>query len=618
MKKSLLFLFLPFLIFSQAPPAYYNSSAGLSGYKLKSALHNIISDKTYSCSYTEVGTFYPQTDADKYYENDNTILDIYSENPTGPDAYNYNFNQNISTASAEGQGWNKEHMMPQSTFYSNYPMQSDLNYLVPADARINQLRNNYPYGKGNSTVHYKFTNGSQINDNATPNAVYTGRVYEPIDEFKGDVARSLLYFAVRYEGKLSTFKFATDLSPVKDRNPLNGTEEQAYDKSFIDLMMVWNTQDPVSQREIDRNNAIFGIQKNRNPFIDHPEWINLIWSQTVSSVDALAPTMLIASKISAYFVNLSWTAPTDPSILGYKVYLDNVLVGSTKNNFLSIDHLNPATNYNLSVKSYNNTYVQSAESNILSVLTYTTDIYAKDLIISKYLEGTGDNKALEITNKTGHEVNLSPYTLTAQFKRDATNYYLEDMQLEGTVADNATFVVMNARSAFTCYTPTQAKFSSTAPQVIFDGSNYLSLGYNAAVVDAIGKKYANNFSDLGDVSLYRLATVTAPNSTFNIAEWEKKPVDYCDNLGNLGISESSEAVNNKLSIYPNPVTESQIFVRSLNLKQFNSAQVFDVSGKLLISEKRPFVNKNYINVVQLKKGIYILKIDSQSFKIIKK
>ncbi|MBC7557402.1 MAG: endonuclease [Chryseobacterium sp.] len=617
MKKLLLFVFFPTIFFTQIPSGYYDSASGLSGYQLKSALHNIISSKIISYNYGDVGTFYSQTDADKYYENDNTVLDLYSENPTGPDAYEYNFTQNIGSANAEGLGWNKEHMMPQSTFYSNYPMDSDLNFIIPADARINQLRSNYPYGVGGTTVYHAFTNGSKICNNATPNAIYKGRVYEPIDEFKGDVARSILYFAVRYEGKLGTFKIITNTDPAKDQSPLDGTEEQAYDQSFIALMQAWSAKDPVSQREIDRNNVIYGIQKNRNPFIDHAEWVNLIWSKNLSATAPQSPTVLTASKVSAYFVHLNWIAPSDPSIIGFKIFQDGVEVGSSKNNSFIVDHLNPATNYNFTVKSYNNKYLKSAETNILPVLTFTTDIYAKDLIFTKYLKGTGDNKALEITNKTGHSVNLDSYSISIQFK--GTAYYFADpLQLEGKVADNETFVMMNVKSAFSCYKPSQAKFVSGAPSLTFNGSNFLSLRYKSTTVDALGALDTDNFNDLGNVSLYRLNNVKQPTTTFNIAEWQKNPSDYCENLGTLSTSESSENTNNKIVIYPNPIAESQIFVQGLEIKNFNLAQVYDLSGKLIISEKQPFRNKNFINVDRLKKGIYTLKIDTQSFKIIKK
>jgi hypothetical protein len=88
----------------------------------------------YSYTYDDIKTLYAYTDLDKYYENDNTILDIYSEKPNEADAYNYSLSNIIGSASAEGQGWNREHGMPQSTFYGIYPMYSDMHYLIPADA----------------------------------------------------------------------------------------------------------------------------------------------------------------------------------------------------------------------------------------------------------------------------------------------------------------------------------------------------------------------------------------------------------------------------------------------------------------------------------------------------
>jgi endonuclease I len=501
MKTLLLLIFLPLLFIAQIPTGYYDSASGLSGYKLKTALHKIISNKTISWNYSDVGTFYPQTDVDKYYENNGSVLDMYSENPAGPDAYEYDFTQNIGSANAEGQGWNKEHMMPQSTFNSEYPMDSDLNFIVPVDARINQLRSNYPYGLGGNIVYHVFTNGSKVSNNATPNAVYTGRVYEPIDEFKGDVARSILYFAVRYEGKLGTFKTSTNSNPKKNQSPLNGTEEQAYNQSFIDLMKVWSAQDPVSEREIDRNNAIYSIQKNRNPFIDHPEWVNLIWNQTLNTVVPKSPTILKSSKVSAYFANLNWTAPSDNSVIGFNIYQDGTLVRKTDKNSISIDHLIPATNYNFIVKSYNNSYLESAESNVLSILTYLTDTYAKDLIVTKYLEGTGNNKALEITNKTGHTVKLDSYSLSIQLKSPSSYYFADRLQLEGDIANNESFVVINSNSAFICYSTLQSKFVSAAPSLTFNGSNFLSLRYKSTIVDAIGEIDMDNFTILGNVSL---------------------------------------------------------------------------------------------------------------------
>ena len=161
MKKFLLFLFMvPMIYLAQIPAGYYNGTEGLTGYALKSKVHEIISQKIFSYSYSQIGPLYAYTDLDKYYENDNTILDIYSEKPTEADSYNYNLTQNISSATTEGEGWNKEHGMPQSTYYGIYPMYSDMHYLIPADARINQLRSNYPYARNNGESNV-FSNGSK-------------------------------------------------------------------------------------------------------------------------------------------------------------------------------------------------------------------------------------------------------------------------------------------------------------------------------------------------------------------------------------------------------------------------------------------------------------------------
>ena len=140
---------MPISYCAQIPSGYYNGTEGLTGYALKSKVHEIISQKIFSYSYSQIGPLYAYTDLDKYYENDNTVLDIYSEKPTEADSYNYNLSQNIGSATAEGEGWNKEHGMPQSTYYGIYPMYSDMHYLIPADAYINQRRSNYPYARNN-------------------------------------------------------------------------------------------------------------------------------------------------------------------------------------------------------------------------------------------------------------------------------------------------------------------------------------------------------------------------------------------------------------------------------------------------------------------------------------
>lgn len=627
MKRILLLCFLlPALVFSQIPAGYYDGTSSLTGYALKTKLHEIISSKNINWHYGDLTEFYNKTDLDKYYDHDasNTtiLLDIYSEIPNGPDVYEYTVANLTGSANAEGQGWNREHMMPQSTFNSNYPMYSDLFYVIPTDARINQLRSNYPYGIAKTTTapFYTFTNGSRISANGTPGSGYTGRVYEPIDEFKGDIARSLLYFAVRYEGKLGLFNYYNGTSAANDRSPLDGTEEKAFEDWYLAMLLQWHNQDPVSQREIDRNNEVYALQKNRNPFIDYPQWVNAIWNQTANSLEPEAPTNLSITQTSAYFVNLSWTPSPDADVIGYKIYQNDVLIAYTKDTSVSIDHLAPSTFYNFKVQAYDNSYYQSMYSNTVSATTLATDIYAKDLMITKYLEGSENNRAIEITNKTGHPVNLNKYRLSTQFYNNtAGNYYFPDAyELEGLVQHNETFVVLNPYSNFSCITNDEARFVTAAPQLTFSGSQYLELRYASTTVDAVGIKDMSNSSVLGDVSLYRLSSVTQPSNTFTLSEWEAFPADYCENLGVLATSDVGFYSENNWSVYPNPVVGNSLYVEGKQLENVQEISVFDLSGKLVQQESRPFKNKNSVNVQNLKPGVYILNIDHKSLKFIKK
>lgn len=620
MRKLLLPVFLiSAYVSAQIPAGYYDGTAGLAGYALKSKLHDIISAKNINWHYGDLTNYYNQTDLDKYYDhgasNTTFLLDMYSEIPSGPDAYEYTTANIIGSANAEGLGWNREHMMPQSTFYSNYPMYSDLFYVIPTDARINQLRSNYPYGIAGSTNYYTFTNSSKISNSAIAGYPYTGRVYEPIDEFKGDVARSLLYFAVRYEGKLGTFNYNTNTNPASDNNPLDGTEERAYDPAYIAMLLQWHQQDPVSQKEIDRNNAVYNLQKNRNPFIDNPTWVNAIWGQTPDSVAPSNPINLTVTQNSAYFTTLSWTPSSSTDVIGYKIYQNGVLIGTSKESTFIADHLTPSTAYTYTVKAYDNGYLLSGDSNAVSITTLATDIYVKDLMVTKYLEGTSNNKAIEITNRTGHAVNLNDYRLSIQFPSGSNYYFPAPFELEGTVQDNETFVILNPEANFSCYTINQAKFVTAAPQMTFTGSQYLELRYKSSTVDAIGVTDQNNSSVLGNISLYRKANVNQPTTTFDLTEWDSYPSNYCQNLGTLSTSETDLLSEKELKIYPNPVNDN-IFVDG-KIENIQTAQILDFSGKLIYTEKLPFKNKKNISIPSLKTGSYLLKLDDKGYQFIK-
>lgn len=292
MKKFFTFLLaLPIFSFTvaQIPAGYYNGTEGKTGYFLKSKLYEIISsgalDLGYGSGTGGLWTTYFTSDVDHYYENNGTVLDMYSENPTGPDAYEYKLGQvyaggnQCSTVdfTVEGACYNREHSLPKSFFGNAAPMANDAHFVIPTDYFVNQQRSNYPYGETDSPS-WTSKNGSKVGGCSFPG--YYGTVFEPIDEFKGDFARMHFYFVTMYQDKLQNFDRFYPAS-----NPIDGSTDRGFKQWYINLLLKWANQDPVSQKEIDRNNAIYARQKNRNPFIDHPEWVNMIWSSTLSNAE---------------------------------------------------------------------------------------------------------------------------------------------------------------------------------------------------------------------------------------------------------------------------------------------------------------------------------------------
>lgn len=268
----LLALSIAFAAYSQAPDGYYNSASGKNKAALKTALHGIIRNHT-EISYNGLWTAFKTTDK----RADGKVWDIYSDIPGGTPKYLYTFGDNqCGTYSAEGNCYNREHSFPKSWFNDATPMYSDIFHLYPTDGYVNGKRSNYPYGEV-GVNSYISSNGSKLGQCTF--AGYSGTVFEPIDEYKGDLARTYFYMATCYEDKIAGWANNTEAKPL-----LAGNSYPAFKEWTINLLLKWSRQDPVSQKEIDRNNAIYGIQKNRNPFIDYPELAEYIWGNKMSEV----------------------------------------------------------------------------------------------------------------------------------------------------------------------------------------------------------------------------------------------------------------------------------------------------------------------------------------------
>ena len=281
-----LFLLLGFLVsvaaVAQAPANYYNSANGLTGDRLKVALHNIIKGHT-SISYAQIWNAFWSTDN----KGNGVVWDMYSDRPNGTPPYTYHLGTNqCGNYSGEGDCYNREHSWAQSWFNDQTTPRTDLHHIFATDGFVNQKRSNYPFGEVQSAT-WTSQNGSKLGSCKTPG--YSGTVFEPIDEYKGDFARALMYMSVRYYSE--------------DGNWGNSdmTTKSVIKPWAINLLLRWNDQDPVSQKEIDRNNAIYNdYQHNRNPFVDHPEYARMIWDPSWSVTEQPEQNEPRANRVAVY------------------------------------------------------------------------------------------------------------------------------------------------------------------------------------------------------------------------------------------------------------------------------------------------------------------------------
>jgi len=607
----ILFLFIAGLAYSQIPSNYYDSANGLSGYALKTQLKNIVtSGHTYNASsYDNLFTAYASTDRDYYYENDGSLLDIYSENPTGSEtSYNIPNDECGGNITGEGQCYNREHLFPQGFFNNSdaLPMVSDIHTVVPTDGFVNNGRSNYPFGIVSNT-NTSYANGSKWGTGN--NYGYTNRVFEPIDEFKGDIARAMLYFAVRYEDNWNDSGWeAPDASPY---NPLNGTSDQFYETWFINTMLDWHAADPVSQRELDRNDEAYNFQGNANPFVNHPEYAALIWNPVPDTQAPSDPTNLVASNPTDNSINLSWTASTDNvSVISYDIYQSGVNLYNTVTTSFVVTGLSANTNYCFTVRANDGSGNTSGFSNQACETTSDNGSQTTDLFISEYVEGSVTNKAIEIANFTGGPISLSNYTLKLATNSNnfSTTYTFPNSP---TIANGDVFVVANSGLNSGCQSEQDDVNNSITG---FNGNDVIGLFKNNVPIDILGIE--GDDSDFAkNVTLIRKPEIQFPSTTYDANEWNVESIDDCSDLGqhNQTLSTIDNSMTS-ISIFPNPINS----VLNVNLKFDRTTQIdiYDVMGKKVFTTT--INSSKRIQLRELRSGIYIIKLKQDNASLTKR
>lgn len=668
--KNITFLFVACctILTAQIPAGYYNSANGLTGFQLKSELNTIIKTGHTPRTYNELITvLYPVADIDNIYENDGTILDLYSERPNAVDSYSYTTGQNCgNVGSTEGVCYNREHVYPQGFFNSDDfidDMRNDAHHVIPTDGFVNGRRSNFPFGMvGTPTI--TTSNGTKVGASITTG--FNGTVFEPIDEFKGDIARMLLYFATRYD---DVTQYGTWGSFNNVNDPRDGSIDRWYEQWYVNLLLDWHAQDPVSQREINRNNAIFTYQGNRNPYIDNPQYVAMIWTNTSTPSGSMFATLVdtfvdvdgsnsatVGDRITYNYsiTNLGNTtlfniaATPDFGTFMTPGQVAQLAANQTINNpFGVLTHTLSASDLTASCNCFLNRLNLTANLNAagtngsITGLSDDPDNFANndsngdslpddftrtnlpgisnptgaatDLFISEYIEGSSNNKAIEIANFTGATIDLSSYSL--QRDGNGNGSWSGSVALNGSLPSGQVYVV--ARSIANAAILSQADLLvGNGNAMDYNGNDPVGLFKNGILLDVVGDfGYGGVIPFAENVTLVRKATVTRPTTTFNLtAEWNTFGEDDSSNLGShiFGSTASiTETLQTQLTLYPNP-TAGTFTIDGLEPNM--QVAIYDITGRTIHTAQM----QNSFTL--LSTGLYLVRIKKEhqvaTFKVI--
>ena len=592
MNKLFIFLFsFGFFLSIFSQESYYsNVNFSLNGIALKEELATkITTTHTNFLSYTP-GVWNASKATDVNPKNTSEVILIYGYTSSGTTARTRNIDNN-----GGGQGqWNREHTYPRSLGNPNLGSSgpgADAHHLRPSDVQYNGQRGSL-----------RFVNGSGNSGNVS------GGWY-PGDEWKGDIARMMMYMYLRYGNQClpSVVGVGNNTSTPDD---------------MIDLFLNWNAEDPVSDFERQRNtyhentNNTYA-QGNRNPFIDNAYLATKIWGGTpaedswgiFTSQDNEAPTTptnVSTTNITARSFQISWSASTDnKAVSSYEIYLNDNLVGESTSIVYNANNLSPETNYTITIIAKDLTGNKSTASAPVNVTTLkSTTNSSNEIFFSEYVEGSGFNKALEITNNTNNTINLSSYTI----KRQSKGIWEDPLQLIGSIGSNNVYVIINASATIAKLQTEKDLTTENTTPMTFNGDDRIGLFKNDVLIDIIGdldgsSEFAKN------ITLRRKPIITGPTTNYSQEDWTVFNMDDVSGIGNHTITlRVKDVFLNNLKMYPNPNSGKNLF---FTISKTTKITIFNVLGKQVKSfTLNP--NNNNIDISDLSKGVYLVKISGDN------
>lgn len=552
-------------LFAEVPAGYYSLAQNKKKDALKTALHELATPQKVlkyggGAGYTWEGFYKTDRNAD------GSVIDMYSDIVRYFNGYNSVADMHI------------EHSLPKSWWGGyEWDVYKDLFHLYPSDGSTNMSKSNNPLGVVTGTPT-KDNGVSKIGPASYPG--YSGNVFEPADEFKGDFARSYFYVSTIYE----------DLAPYWNSPMMSKNTYPVWTPWAIQLLRQWHQQDPVSIKEVLRQETVYGIQGNRNPFIDYPDLVNYIWGSDTLKVypfevetnayltspksgdrvdyevilqgDSSRKTIFLHGENITTYVNVALknNHPAfffTPQLLqandvmnGISVqvtfcpttsgtFVDTLVIqGGGLAQSMTIPLNGMATKDFMVLDAADRTPVGALLKWISypHIFNYHLKVYegalkAGNLMISSYVEGSSYNKALELYNGTGRTLDLSNYTLQKQSNGEGE--FSPVFRMSGSLPDGQTYLIALNDYRNTLKTQAQAVTDSV---MSFNGNDAIALYQNGILVDMVG--YADAGSTLiwgQDKTLKRKSSVTHPSSSYDETEWDSYAIDYFSALGSHSI-----------------------------------------------------------------------------------
>lgn len=629
--------FLTFSIFAQIPPGYYQNASGKSGIQLLNAITEII-DNHHVMSYSDLWSCFLLTDT----IGEGQIWDIYSTlgDGTSENPLYWSQDQCVSVSAQEGDCYNREHLFCQSWFGSTQEAPySDLFHIYPVDGLVNTVRNNNPFGVVENPSR-TFTNGSKYGLNTFPSAPNES-AFEPIDAYKGDIARSFFYMVARYQNEDANFSYSSMTTGAKLK------------PWALNMLMQWHLQDPVSPKEHARNAAVYLFQHNRNPFIDYPELVSKIWG-TDSIYPFVIPIESIPPKVYVSHFSLvdNFTAKLVFSESVNEFCAENLqnydLGGSVS--VINADYANDTVTLSLSGTFLQNAYYYLSIRNILgenqlfmndtlipflynyansqhSITYWTFDELPEKPNTPSVLTGLQSaviycnnewGSSSFITETAGNELSALSGT-TLGDPRQTNGYAGKALAFSNLSANNKSFVLNFSTQGFYDISLTFAlRRSGTGFKKLtwswsIDGVNYepLQNGVLQIVGDGEYKISGLNLQHLSEVdnceNLYLRAQLSGATSATGNLRIDNITVYGSD----IATIEETEDAKNLWSAYPNP-TKKWIILEILDENLINliendsfEVQLLSAQGKILKKEILQS-RKQKIDLDSYQSGVYFI------------